>query len=380
MQKHLKNSHLYQYINRDIFNSLVKKWGMDKGVTKFSTWEMTCGLITTFVSRLSSYREVELSLGIPRSTLSDALLKRSYGFYNNLCDEVLLEIRKHTTCRKVKKAVREILALDSSEIQIHGSLFSIPLWKKKFCKGHQAAAKLHVIWNVCGEWVEDFMVTPGRKNDSPVASLLKLIPGKTYVFDRAYNDLSFWYKIMCAKSHFVTRLKNVPRNKMMLIKAKIKKSDRCRILYDGIYRPTKPTLARHPEVPKDIQFRHIIYRDPETKKIFHFVTSDWRASASEIADIYRKRWAVELLFKWLKGHLNIRYLASKSVNAVKVQLAIAVLVQLLLQLKRLKEKFEGSLWQLLRLIRANQIQRTLQQSDFHGDCRWELTSIAEVKT
>lgn len=380
MQKHLKDLHLYQYINRDIFNSLVKKWGMDKGVTKFSTWEMTCALVTTFVSRLCSYREVELCLKIPRSTFSDALLKRSYGFYHELCDQVLLEIKKHSQCRKIKKAVREILALDSSEIQVHGSLFSIPFWKKKFCLGNQAAAKLHVVWNVCGEWVEDFMVTPGRKNDSPVASLLKLLPGKTYVFDRAYNDLSFWYKITSSGSHFVTRLKNVPRNKMKVIKAKLKKTDRCRILYDGIYRPTKPTIARHPEVPKNIEFRHIIYRDPATKKIFHFVTSDWKASATEIADIYKKRWAIELLFKWLKGHLDIRYLASKSANAVKVQLAIAVLVQLLLQLKRLKEKFQGTLWELLRVIRTHQIQKNLQQSGSPGDCRWESTATAEVTT
>lgn len=380
MQKHLKNLHLYQYINRATFDSLNKKWSMDKGVTKFSTWEMTCGLITTFVSRLCSYREIEMSLRIPRSTFSDALLKRSYGFYHDLCDEVLLEIRKHSTCRRVKKAVREILALDSSEIQVHGSLFSIPFWKKKFCVGHQASAKLHLVWNVCGEWVEDFLVTPGRKNDSPVASLLKLLPGKTYVFDRAYCDLSFWYKIICAKSHFVTRLKNVPRNKMKVIKAKLEKTHRCRILFDGVYRPGQPTLFKHSEVPKDIEFRHIIYRDPETKKIFHFVTSDWKASASEIADIYKKRWAVELLFKWFKGHLNIRYLPSKSVNAVKVQIAVAVLVQLLLQLKRLKERFKGTLWELLRLIRSSQIQKSLWESAIHGDCRWERNSTAEVKT
>jgi len=378
MQKYLKNLSLYQHIDRKNFDALVKKWNMDKGVTKFKTWELTCALVTSFVLKLSSYREVELSLGIARSTFSDSLIKRSYGFYHDLCDQVLLDIYKHTFSRKIKKAVREILAIDSSEIQVHGSLFSIPFWKKKFCSGNQAAAKLHVVWNVCGEWVEDFLITPGRKNDSPVASLLKLLSGKTYVFDRAYNDLSFWYKITCAGSHFVTRLKNVPRNKMKLAIAKTKNSKRCRILYDGIYKPQKTTLLRHSHVPKDIEFRHIIYRDPETKKIFHFVTSDFKASATEIAGIYKKRWAVELLFKWLKGHLNIRYLASRSVNAVKTQLAISILVQLLLQLKKLKENFSGTLWELLRLIRSALIQVSLQQSTSPGDCRWESFTGEEL--
>lgn len=47
---------------------------------------------------------------------------------------------------------------------------------------------------------------------------------------------------------------------------------------------------------------------------------------------YKGRWAVELLFRWLKGHLNICYLAVKNTNAVKIQLDIVVLPQFLLQL------------------------------------------------
>lgn len=378
MAKHHKDSSLFQLIDREKFDQLVKKWQMDKGVTGFTTWELTCVLVTAFVSRLSSFREVSLALGIPRSTFGDALTKRSYGFFQDLCDQVLIEIRQTTTTRKLRKAIREILAIDSTECRVHGSLFSLPLWKLKRSVGHQAAAKLHVVWNVCGEWVEDFIVTPVRRHDSPVSRYFRLSPGKTYVFDRAYNDLSFWYEIRQAGSHFVTRLKNVSCNRYREMKAKMKKSARCRILFDGVYQPSRSLLAKHSEVPNDIRLRHIIYRDPESGKIFHFVTSDFESAATTIAEIYRKRWAVELLFRWLKGHLNIRRLPVKSVNAVKVQLAMAVLVQLLLQLKKLREKFQGTLSELLRQIRTTLVQKSLYLSQPPDGCRWKTASGAEL--
>lgn len=137
-----------------------------------------------------------------------------------------------------------------------------------------------------------------------------------YIFDRAYNDLSFWYQIIIHGSNFVTRLKNVPRNRYKKLIAETKKSKQCRTLFDGIYTPT--SFYNHPEVPRDIEFRHNIYRDLESGQIFHLVTSDFKACATGIAEIYGKRWAVELLFKWLKGHINIRPLNVKSSNAIKV--------------------------------------------------------------
>jgi len=378
MGKDLNSTSLFQLIDRKFFDRLVAKWQMDKGVTSFSTWEMMCALITATLSRLSSYREVQCALGIARSTMGDALQKRSFGFFQELSEHILSQIRIQTTSRKVKKAIREILALDSTEIGVHGSLFHLPLWCPKSGPGSKASAKLHVVWNVCGEWIEEFIITPVRKHDSPVSRMFRLLPGKLYVFDRAYNDLSFWYEIQKAGSDFVTRLKNIPRQRYLELHAKSKRSLRCRILFDGIYRPSKMTLRNHPCLPTDIHFRHIIYRDPETGKIFHFVTSDFKSAATTIAEIYRKRWAVELLFRWLKGHLDIRYLAVRNVNAVKTQLAIAVLVQLLLQLKKITEDFQGTLWELLRIIRTTLVRESLSQCQSPDGCRWKHNPAEEL--
>lgn len=375
MKNHLKGRSLFQLIDRKSFNALVKKHDMDKWVQNFSTWEMTQALICTLLMQLGSYRAVEKALNISDSTFGDALRKRHHGFFQDLCDLVLKQIRAKTKNRKVKKALRQIMAIDSSEIRVHGSLSDKPGWKQKHTDAHKAAGKLHVVWNVDGQWIDDFLVTPGRKADSPVSLELRLLPGKMYVFDRAYNDFDFWEKIIVAGSDFTTRLKDCPRYRMLEMKVLQKNVNKTSVLYDGPFTSRAVSAKK-----KKTKLHHVIYRDPETKKIFHFVSSDLKISAKSIAQAYKRRWAVELLFRWLKGHLDIRYLPTKTPNAIKIQLAIAVLVQLLLQLKKLLDQYKGTLWgELLRDIRTMMITKILAVSDPPDDCRWNPKCSAGLR-
>ena len=350
MSKSDKGKSLLQLIDRKKFDALSEKWGMDKGVRSYFTWQQTGVLVMAYVMRLESSREIEAVLGIPRSTFCDANHGRSAGFFEELCEIMLEEIRGRCRHRRIKRAIKQLLAIDSTECRIHGSISSYLPWRQK--KSEQGAAKLHVVWNVDGEWVEDFRITSGRKNDCPIAKQFEISSGKMYVFDRAYNDIGFWWRITDRGSDFTSRLKDCPKHsyqrKIVLDGA----GEKVGVLWEGEWKPSQPCLSSHPEVPKDFKCRHIIYRDPETKKIFDFVTSDFTSSAQTIADIYKKRWAVELLFRWFKGHLKIRYFETRNPNAVKIQLTVAVLVQLLVQLYRIVNRFRGTLWECLRAIRT----------------------------
>jgi putative transposase len=378
MGKHRSETSLFQLIDRKFFDELIKKHGMDKGVRSFTTWEFTCGLITCIILRLSSYREIEETLEIPHSTFGDAMNNRFPGFFQDLCDHVLQQIRGRTQSRKIRRAIREIMAIDSTEFQVHGSIFSLPGWQQKQSDGHKAGCKLHLIYNVDGEWIDDFKVTGVRKNDSPVSLQLRIAPNKIYVFDKAYCDIDFWLKIISAKSDFVTRLKDCKA--LMKIQRRILKERKNQdgVLFDGFYIPSQSQMHHHGEELEITQLRHIVYRDPETKKVFHFVTSDLKLSAKTIAAIYKRRWAVELLFKWLKGHLDVRYLPVKSANATKIQLAAVVLVQLLLQLKKIGMEFKGTLWELLRKIRTSQFKQILSGSSAPEGCRWREAIITPI--
>jgi hypothetical protein len=247
----------------------------------------------------------------------------------------------------------------------------LPLWREGKKEWKKATAKLHVVWDVGGKWIEDFRITGNAIADNRAAKWLDISSGSTYVFDRAYNDVDFWWKIVSNRAHFVTRLKRYPVYERLQKGILRKNPDGVGVLWDGDWRPTKSTISKHPQIPRDLKFRHIIYRDPETKRIFHFITSDRRSKAKTIADIYRKRWAVELLFRWLKGNLKIRYFATKTPNAIRIQLAISVMIQLLTQLSNVLNAFDGTQSETLRTIRTRLTRETLVASGLTEYGRWK---------
>ncbi len=128
---------------------------------------------------------------------------------------------------------------------------------------------------------------------------------------------------------------------------------------DQEYRPSKSRLKMHPQVSKEIKFRHIVYRDPETKRIFDFITSDFESSAQRIADIYKARWSVELLFRWLKQHLQLREPPQRNRNAIEIHMAISLLIRLLVELFRRQTQFQGTAHEALRFIMATLLRQGL---------------------
>ena len=111
MKKNYAGTPLFKLIDQKKFNTLADKWNVDKGVRGLTTWELTNALISCFVLHLGSYRDVESTLGIPDSTFGDAIRNRNSGFFQELCDLILLDIRAKTECRKIKKVIRQILAI-----------------------------------------------------------------------------------------------------------------------------------------------------------------------------------------------------------------------------------------------------------------------------
>lgn len=71
-------------------------------------------------------------------------------------------------------------------------------------------------------------------------------------------------------------------------------------------------------------------KDGKTQ-IIVVITNDMTRSAVEIAALYKARWAIELLFRWLKQHLKIRKFLGKNENAIKLQLLAAMIAFVLLR-------------------------------------------------
>ena len=95
----------------------------------------------------------------------------------------------------------------------------------------------------------------------------------------------------------------------------------------------------------------------DTGKILRIVTNDLDASAREIADLYKRRWAVELFFRWVKQTLKIKHFVGRSENAVRIQIAVALIAYLLLRQAQDLAKTTPSPLAFARLVRANLMHR-----------------------
>ena len=77
--------------------------------------------------------------------------------------------------------------------------------------------------------------------------------------------------------------------------------------------------------------RKIVIKREGKKEPLVLVTNDFNREAEEIADLYRKRWQIELFFKWIKQNLKIKEFLGRSANALKIQVIISLIAFLLIK-------------------------------------------------
>lgn len=115
-------------------------------------------------------------------------------------------------------------------------------------------------------------------------------------------------------------------------------------------------LARNRHNPMSDAVRKIKVRI-DTGKILRVLTNDLNAPAQEIAELYKRRWAVELFFHWIKQSLKLRHLCVRSENAVRIQIIVAIIAFVLIRLAHLAYQGRETMTRFSRLIRATVLHR-----------------------
>ena len=187
-------------------------------------------------------------------------------------------------------------------------------------------------------------------NDITAAKAMPIEAGATYVFDLGYYDYAWWAKLDAAGCRIVTRLKRYTpitllRSKPYLTAATFSPTA------SAISRSVKPITARTRSTKTSA--RVII----DSGKILRIVTNDLTAPVQVIADLYKRRWAIELFFRWIKQTLKITRFLGTSENAVRIQVAIALIAFLLLRLAQATQKAVASPLAFARLVRANLLHK-----------------------
>ena len=210
----------------------------------------------------------------------------------------------------------------------------------------KGAIKLHTV--LTGLLPQCVLITDGKTHDRQAVQDLHFEPGDLLIFDRAYLDYAWLYRLHQDGVWFVTRLKS---NSCYEVIKERKASGP--ILADQIIRFSSPQgRACYPET-----LRRVHYRDPETGKEYVFLTNRLDLSALEVAELYRRRWQIELFFKWIKQNLKIKAFYGTSKNAVLIQIWTALIAYLLLVWVKFKTKAGWGLLEFSRLAQTMLLER-----------------------
>ncbi len=195
-------------------------------------------------------------------------------------------------------------------------------------------------------------VTAAKVNDITMAKQMPIEPGATYVFDLGYYDYAWWAELNAVGCRIVTRFKsNTPLD---LIK-ELSVATGSNILSDRIgFLPARQARSRRNPMQDAVREVRVA---TESGTVLRILSNDLDASAEEIADLYRRRWAIELFFRWVKQTLKITRFVGTSENAVRIQIAVALIAFLLLRLAQALQKAIPSPIVFSRLIRVNLMHR-----------------------
>jgi len=329
MYRNTRFFELLKVLPKPLFNRCVQRYRSDKHNKGFNTWDQMLSLIFAQLSGCRSLRELEVSynslpehhyhLGcdpIKRSTLSDANRNRDAGVFEAICQGLLTQ-----THRRVRKEIKALLyLLDSTPICLRGRGYE---WTESGSMSRVPGLKLHVLFSPDANQPCEAMITPSSVNDIEEGREVLLESGAKYVFDKGYCDYGWWWEIDRAGAYFVTRLK---RNAAI----KVVKSHPCSgdILSDDIIRLSnkRPGGKKNPYTKP---LRRIVVQRADHDEPLVLVSNLVEAPALEIADLYKRRWAIELWFKWIKQNLKIKKFLGRSENAVRVQILVALITYLL---------------------------------------------------
>jgi IS4 transposase len=335
---------LLKPIERRRFQAIVERTRGDAYDKRFRSWDHLVALIFAQLSHSDSLRGLEqafnanahhhyhLHVGkLVRATLSDANARRPPAVFAQTF-AMLSQMVDRQTRHEGAEMVRLI---DASPIPL-GKMCDWAKWN-----GRVRGMKMHVVYDPKADCPRGIEITPATVNDVEIGRQVPIEAGATYVFDKGYYHFGWWKTINDAQAFFVTRPKTNTRLRATRPRRVRKKvGDGFRIIDDA-----QVVLASKGDSRLPIPLRRIRLRR-DTGAIITLLTNDLERSAVEIATLYKARWQIELLFRWIKQHLAIRKFLGNNANAIRLQILAAMIAYLLL---RIAARLNGLKMPALRL-------------------------------
>ena len=352
---------LIKSLNRDKIVEISRKHGGEKYVKSFDGYTHLLTMLYAVIQRFDSLREIETSMtaevrklhhvgidNVPkRSTLSDANARRSEKFFEEVYRDLYASNRdilsSDSRRNGTEEWIKRLRIIDSTTITLFSNVICKGVGRHPKTGKKKGGIKVHAVIHANEGVPCDVQFTSAATNDSFMLAPSHYNHNEIVALDRAY--------INYAKFEYLT-------DKGVVYVTKMKKNLNYEVLVDCMHQNPQGLMEYREQVvvfrKDDINHiaRIITYLDikkGKRPKLISLLTNDFDMPLETIVAIYRRRWQIESLFKQIKQNFPLRYFYGESANAIKIQIWVTLIANLLLSV----------------------LQRTLQR-------RWSFSGLATI--
>lgn len=325
-------------------------------------------LIYFHVAKLDSLRDIhdfmksdsdlkELINGVSLGSLSNYNNDISFEVYVPLMNQIIATAMNKLPVNKRVEEFKSVKLIDSSTVSMALSYFK---WAE--FRTTKAGIKLHTKYDL-GKGIPELVIVSNAKvHDKKKMEELITEKNCIYVLDKAYVDYKKFDKFTSDSKYFITRLKDNAAveevETLDITYSHIKLLDEgASIIYDKIVYLGSEYINKTKN-----KYRLIKIIDAKGRNLI-FVTNELDLSSEEVAWLYKKRWEIELFFKWIKQHLKIKKFIGYSLNAVMNQIITAIITFVMMRMIQKVSKTSLGLLKIKRLIKHS-ITKSVNKETF----------------
>lgn len=371
---------LTEHLPKEVFAAGVARYAGKYPTLTFSYWDQFLCMMFAQLTARSSLRDITTCLRshapklyhagfrgpIARSTLADANERRDCRIFEAFALHLIALARSLYANETLAQELEQtVYAIDATTIDLCLSLFA---WAP--AANARAGIKVHTSLDLRGNIPAFIRITGSLVHDATFLDHLHLEAGSFYVMDRAYTHFARLVKFTRAAAFFVVR----PRGNLQYSSVQQSPAD-WRL---GVQRDEHIVLTgQYTKHDYPMALRRIEFHDFQHDRYIVFLTNSFELSALQIAQLYKRRWQVELFFKWIKQNLKIKAFVGHSANAVKSQIWIAVTSYVLVAIIKKRLNIAVSLHSILQVLSLHLFESTPLRDLFNNLGDYDLADPSE---
>jgi hypothetical protein len=376
MDKNTTKSTIGEYLiplNTEYIFKYINFLNLDKYTKKLDTLTFSKLFVFAQMKQISSLTDISMKLGadeklqkeltlesISTSQLSRKLSAIDPVFYELVFKRLVKKITQEYGIPKGTAALGKIHLIDASTISL-----CITQYRWAEFRNTKAGVKLHMRIVYCEDTAlpDEAILTPAKPADkTQMDGLIVHDEDALNVFDRGYVDYRKFDEYCSEGTRFVTRLKG---------NATVAVIEERPVQTGSLIQREAVVLLGDPKTYQMKNPLRLIETLDGEGNLVTILTNDMNMSVEELSDVYRKRWQIELFFKWIKQNLKIKRCFGQSANAVYNQIRIALITFCLTLLMKKKVAFQGRLLSIQKWLRHSWDEpfSTFIQKLFHKPTR-----------